>query len=208
MKNILNKAKRSLNEKSKAEQTFLLILLCVGFFGLFCLTGCGGKSCETIKCSSGSNEFIDVKGCSIPGCGGCLTSGKGCDSCLWAQSCKYVSGKASDVSEEDFAFYDDMNNMEDTEEVSEYADSASMRGCDIRYYGDGCLGCAQNEKSCYAGYIDSESGDEYAKGVFYGNSDNEEKLIGFTSEGCAGCVGSDRLAYLTMYLLEEEAELN
>ena len=48
MKNL----KKKLNSRSKSEQFFMLTLLFVTVLGIFCVTGCGGKSCETPKCGS------------------------------------------------------------------------------------------------------------------------------------------------------------
>ena len=158
------------NEKNKAEHLFILMLMFAIAFGTLCITGCGGNSCETIKCGSGEVYGGKATGISIPGCGGCITSGRGCDSCLWAQSCKFVS--LSDTGEE---------NSE-----------GSFNGCDVRYYDGGCLGCGQQEKSCYAGCIknSSDSASESMNGIIYGSSDGSENFIGCAG-GCGGCVASD-----------------
>lgn len=165
---------KNMNGKSKLEQLFVLIIFSISVLGVFLLSGCGGgKSCEKPKC--GNEEFYggETTGVSIPGCGGCLSSGKGCNSCLWAQSCKVSCAKWENS-------YTDDSGKEMTE-------VASVKGCDTRYFGDGCLGCAQQEKSSYLGYITYNEEGESLKGFFYGSSDSEEKFIG-CNNGCGGCV--------------------
>lgn len=176
-----------MNRKSKIEQLFILLILCIGVFGVFALSGCGGgQSCETPKC--GSEEFSDgeAKGVSIPGCGGCLSSGKGCNSCLWPQSCKISCGN-----------WDEKN----TDDGGTGKNIGSIKGCNTEYYGDGCLGCGQQEKACYLGYINMESDEDKLKGFFYGSTDNEEKIIG-CSNGCGGCVADGGIGYQTLIELE------
>lgn len=157
------------NEKSKAEQLFMLLLLFAGLFGLLCLSGCGGVSCETPKCGKGEpNELMTAKGISLPGCGGCLTPGKGCNCAIWPQSCKYVTSSL-----------DDDQGM-------------SVTACDIRYYGGGCLGCNQNEKSCYYGCVNFEEDGESTLKVCGGGKVDE--IYGFipsgVTEGFIGCQGA------------------
>ena len=65
------------------------------------------------------------------------------------------------------------------------AEQSDMIACNRTYY----AGCLQGQKSCYVGYINGEEDDFYVKGVFYGNSDTEEKLIG-SLNGCIGCFNS------------------
>lgn len=108
----------------KLEQLFLLSIMSIGAFSLLCLSGCGGCSAECVKCGTYNAEEIFVTGISIPGCGGCLTPKKGCDSCLWPQSVKCTYGAT---------------------------DEGHFSGCDTRYYGNGCLGCGQIEKNTYLG---------------------------------------------------------
>ena len=161
------------NKKGKTEQLFLLCLIFIGAFGWLCITGCGGGSCETPKC--GSEEIYGVKavGISLPGCGGCLTSGRGCNSCLWPQSYKFIS------------VYGDEESQEVQEEIN-------FKGVDIRYYDGGCLGCGQEEKNCYSGYIKFKSDVEegYMNGIVYGMGDGSENYIGCIGT-CGGCVGTD-----------------
>ena len=104
-----------------------------------------------------------------------MTSGRGCDSCLWAQSCKFISVSGVEESEVSKAKED-------------------FKGCDVRYYDGGCLGCGYEEKSCYSGWIkiESDSEDKFMNGIIYGTSDGSEKYIGCVG-GCGGCVGTNGL---------------
>lgn len=152
-----------MNHKSKAEQVFVLAALCISFFFVFCLIGCGsGNGGEIVEYGIKGKSV----GISIPGCGGCLTNGKGCNSCLWPQSCKVLSG---------------------CEETYTDAGTDKVLACDIKYYGSGCLGCGQKEKSCYSGCFDMKS--IGLNGCVYGSTDSKEKVIGCYN-GCGGCVGS------------------
>lgn len=185
---------KNLNRRSRKEQMFLLLLLSVGVFGGFCLSGCGSRSCETPKC--GKEELIfggKAVGCSIPGCGGCITSEEGCNSACWPQSCKFVKG----------SWYGD------NKDGDEKMDSASIAACDVRYFGDGCFGCGQKEKSCYYGCINS-SNREYEdvyNGFVYGSSDKEEKIIGYVN-GCGGCYGTDGSGKEYIQIMENAAGVN
>lgn len=154
------------NGKSKGEQMFVMCMLFMLAFGILCITGCGGGSCEKPKCACESVDDGSVKAVSVPGCGGCITPEKGCDSILWPQSCKVVT----------------MSN--------DGEDEGCYLGCDIRYYGDGCLGCGQKEKSCYNGCVNIE-GEDGAKGCFYGSTDdNDETIIGCSKQE-SGCVNGN-----------------
>ena len=179
------------NEKTKAEQLFIVMLMFAALLGLFCAAGCGGgKSCETPKC--GSEDFGNgtVRGCSIPGCGGCLTSGKGCNTSCWPQSCKLITASSSEKNEE-----------------TGEKDAVKIFACDTRYYAqNGCLGCGQIEKNCYYGCIknkDSSDDSNDASGCFYGSYDSGEKMIG-CANGCAGCIPSDGMG---IYLVNELEDL-
>lgn len=175
---------KKLNERSKAEQLFIVILMFVALIGVFCITGCGGgKSCETPKCGSEEIYGATAHGCSIPGCGGCLSSGRGCNTACWPQACKYVS----------------VSGSEENQETGE-KESMKIKGCDVRYFGDGCLGCGQREKSCYYGCMKEDASD--FNGFFYGTTDREEKIIGCEG-GCVGCVGSDGAAEEAINALED-----
>lgn len=172
------------NLKTKGEQIFLLCLIFVCVFGLLCITGCGGNSCETPKCGDDEIDGSNAVGISIPGCGGCITPGRGCDSCLWAQSCKFISVSDVEISEDSEA-------------------QADFKGCDVRYYDGGCQGCGQQEKSCYSGCIKVESDleDESMNGIIYGTSDGSEKYVGCVSD-CGGCVGSGGIGRVLIQEIE------
>lgn len=115
----------NLNKRTKKEQILILLLLCTGVFGIMCLTGCGGKKCEKPNCEHVNSNGLEVTACTVPGCGGCLTSGKGCNSSCWEQSCGYGSIKT---------------------------DGVEMKSCGVTYYGsNGCVGCGNKEKE--SGYI-------------------------------------------------------
>ena len=158
-----------MRNKSRIKDFFTLTLISIFCFGVLCLSGCGGTSCETIQCGSYDEEEGQAAGVSIPGCGGCITPGKGCDSCLWSQSIKISSVSMVDGSRV-------TNNLQENEEIK-------FIGCDGRYYDGGCLGCGQAEKSCYAGAYTKNSENW---GLFAGSTDSEEKYLG-CSNGCAGC---------------------
>ena len=203
-----------MNHKPKTEQFFLLLLMSIGAFALFCMAaGCGSNSCETISCGSDCDDGYKTASISIPGCGGCLTSGRGCNSCLWPQSCKISAGcwdgtendgESTEGSNED-SYEDTMEgSTEDTNTAQ--GNSAKIIGCDNRYYGNSCLGC-QSENSCYTGFGDLTEGDDHLTGIFYGQNDNEtEKMIGCYN-GCIGCVGSNGTARDTLRLLEYQLDI-
>lgn len=176
---------KNLNSKSKIEQLFIMMIICVGFIGVLCIGGCGGKSCEGIDCGCDTGDNYAVAGISIPGCGGCLSSGKGCNSCLWAQSCKTVGG----------CFEDDTVDSD-----------VKFLGCDTRYYGDGCLGCAQNEKSWYVGFISDKEAEEKYTGCFYGSTDKEEKTFA-CGNGCVSCSNTYNEGKSTLNEIESQIGL-
>lgn len=72
-----------------------MTIICVALFSCFCVTGCGAsKSCEKLGYGSHDADGIKVSGCSIPGCGGCLSLGKRCNSACCPQSCKISNEKS------------------------------------------------------------------------------------------------------------------
>lgn len=177
MKKIIDR----LNQKTKEEQFFILFLMLAFIIGALCLTGCGGgNSCETPYCGREEYDGYKATGCSIPGCGGCLSSGKGCDCALWPQAVKVVHGTGK-------------------------AEGAKLKitGCDARYYGGGCLGCGQTEKSCYNGCINGKDDSIKINGFFYGSSESDEKIIGCYN-GCCGCVGTDGVGGIILFDLEDK----
>lgn len=187
---------KKFDSKSKAEQIFIMMMLSVFCLGFAALTGCGGKSCETMKCNTANEDGVFMAGISVPGCGGCLSSGKGCNSCLWAQSYKCVAGSEHEEVEVDNGEGD--VRTEDT--------SMKVIGCDARYYGEGCAGCGQKEKTSYVGCVNRQYPDNDTSGCFYGSSDKEETLIG-CSKGCGGCGDSDGLGRLGLDIIEEGTKI-
>jgi len=171
--------------KKKMEQLFILVVASIGMLGLLCLSGCGGGSCEGIQCGNVSEDGVTAMGVSLPGCGGCASSEKGCNSVCYPQSVKVFGGLVQE----------DMGTVEDPTDITK----SFYLGCDNRYYGDGCLGCGQAEKSCYSTLFvqDIEN-----VGVFYGSSDGEEKFCGVIN-GCGGCVASDELGKDAVTLFEQ-----
>lgn len=186
----MRKLKDKLNKRGKLEQMFVLMLMFVSMIGVVCLVGCGGgQSCERPKCGSEDYGNATARGCSIPGCGGCLTSGKGCNTACWPQSCKVVSVLGSEKNDSDLGIV----------------------ACDVNYYGGGCMGCigcGQYEKNCYSGCIYSDGEDQNIKAFFYGtNDDDDEKAIGCVN-GCGGCVASDGIGKDTMRSIESATEVD
>lgn len=156
-----------MNKKSKLERILIISSLFILGSIVLCVTGCGGASCETIQCGSLDEEGISIKGISIPGCGGCLSSGSGCNCALWPQAVKISCGRIK----------------QDLGEDSGEADFKTVRilGCNDKYYGKkDIFGCDTGEKSSYAGlYIGGCSN----SGCFLGGTDSKEKNI--------GCIGGD-----------------
>lgn len=172
------------NFKTKAEQLFMLCLIFICAFGCLCVSGCTGNSCETPKWSSVEENGSTAVGISVPGCGGCLTPGKGCDSCLWSQSCKYI-----DVSA--------------VEETAESESELEFTGCDVRYYDGGCMGCGYQEKSCYVGYIKIESNEDGAMdGYIYSSGNGEESYLGCVDGSNSSCVYTDGVGKILLDELE------
>ncbi|MBU5477701.1 hypothetical protein KQI69_00605 [Eubacterium sp. MSJ-13] len=166
---------KKLNEKSKIEQFFIIMLMFVALMAMFCLTGCGGcGGCEKIRCGGGESGSL---GLSVPGCGGILTSGKGCNIPLWSQSVKCVSSFGT--------------AKENADAKSEEA--YGMHACDVRYYGGGCLGCLgcnQSQKSCYNGCRKYRDGGEKKREMFFGSANypKGDDVLEFQI-GCSnGCV--------------------
>lgn len=165
-----------MNNKSKWEKLFILLTICVAIFAILAFSGCNGKSCENCKCESQDVEGGSVSGISVPGCGGCLTSGCGCNTCFWPQSCKCTCA--------------DWEGVETSEQV--FTGEGYIKGCDTRYYsGDGCLGCGcnQKEKMMYYGCAKAGEEDKDVRGCFVGQTGVGEARIG--CNGCRGCKDND-----------------
>lgn len=194
---------KKLNEKSKIEQFFIIMLMFVALMAMFCLTGCGGcGGCETIKCKSQDKTF----GLSIPGCGGILTSGKGCNVPIWPQSIKCVSSKKQWGGNEDESDSDSDDNVT----------IHNLRACDVRYYGGGCfgcLGCDQDQKSCYQGCAKLKDDTENTKEIFIGTTnvseqvDNGKELIIGFSNGCVDIKYLDNGGYEMINLRSYESQI-
>lgn len=185
---------KNMNQKSKGEQLFILILMFTALIGVFCLTGCGSKqSCEKPQCGSADFGSGTAVGCSIPGCGGCISSGKGCNAACWPQSCKIVHASEEEIQEK----IDEETNAKTDEKIV-----TTITACDIRYYdGGGCFGCNQKEKNCYNGCISIKGGSNDMNGIFY-STDSGEKVMGCVN-GCGGCIGSGGIGAEMMYELED-----
>ena len=152
----------------KREQLFVLLLLFISSMAVLCITGCGKNSCEGIMFKNVTEENIEAVGISVPGCGGILTSGEGCDSACWPQSIKLFKATKSEIY-----------NDESQETV--------YMGCDNQYYGSGCFGCGQVKKNSYIGT--RKVGTENIV-IFFGSSDKEEKMFGIGNR-VSGCAASD-----------------
>ena len=169
-----------MKNKTKGEQFFILMAVCVALFGVLMLCGCGGCACEMPKAGCKSDSDVRVAGVSIPGCGGCITPGKGCNSCLWAQACKATC--ASDTVGSD--------------------DTFNALTFDNQYYGggcggcSGCLGCSSTPHNCYGGCLNIKSSGGNTRGIFFSCTGDKETFIGSTSEGC-GCNGNRLGAWYT-----------
>ncbi len=176
-----------LNRKSKGEQMFIMLFMFVAVVGVMGLTGCLGEdSCEMPSCNNSKVSGVSMSSCSVPGCGGCLSSGSGCDSACWPQSCKTISVSA--------------------DKDSQYFKKLELKGCDTRYYGGGCLGCAQTQKSCYVGCVDYDDGTLDFNGVFYGNSSSKEQYI--SCDGCGGCTTTNGELGTYMIIMEDVSRIS
>lgn len=68
---------KKLNEKSKKEQIFYLIMICAAIFALFCISGCGACDNCNVECENGTC------GVQVPGCAGCID----CKKSMIGESC-------------------------------------------------------------------------------------------------------------------------
>ena len=172
-----------LDKKSKKEQIFLLLIICVAFFGILCISGCDEDAC--VKFGSEDLNNGSAVGVSIPGCGSCgdclLCSGCICGT----TSCKFISANE---------------------------DGFNLIACDQQYKSTDCGGC-QSKRSCYNGFVsidDGYSGEtgniDKGFGLFYGDDSKSqnERIIG-CADGCFYCESTgdamiDILATLEEYL--------
>ena len=155
------------NDRSKGEQFFILMMMCMMAVCFFCLSGFYSSGCETPKFNYESEEEGTAIGCSIPGCGSCDNDCGGesllCEGCFCAESYKGVFVNSSETS---------------------------LLGFDERYRLSDCYGC-HSERSCYCGYLSDKTEDTPYCGVFYGDTseDGDERIIGCV-DGCFSCVHS------------------
>ena len=166
-----------MNRKKRVEQLFILTVMTMGCFGLLCVSGCGGDGCECVKAGAEWDAETKVVGASIPGCGGLLSSGKGCDSPIWSQATKVMAG---------------------------CSESGCVLGCDNQYFGEekGCLGCSKSAdmKSCYSGISITDS-DNW--GIFIGGTDSKARALGCNG-GKSGCEISENILEDDLKDLENE----
>lgn len=170
-----------MGRKSKVEELFIICLTFTVCMMGFVATGCGEKkSCETIKVTSES----DVVGVSLPGLGGCLTSGEGCGDCsLWSQSCKFVAGRPATA----------MGGNREKKEVS------FVGAANFFYEDKGVMGCTSYEAtSCWTVAAQSDNGWIVA---------GEHPTCGSCSVSSAGC-GGGREQTVKNALYEILRELN
>ena len=175
----------NLNKKSKKEQIFFLLILCVAFFGILCISGCDEDAC--VKCGSEDFNNGSAVGISIPGCGSCGDSIL-CEGCICGTtSCKFIS--AND-------------------------DGFNLVACDQQYKSTDCGGC-HSGRSCYNGCVSfdddfSEETGNFDKGfgIFYGdNSESQnERMVG-CADGCFYCGGTGDIMIDVLSALEDYLDI-
>lgn len=163
-------------KQSKKEQFFLLCMLMMASFGLFMITGCGGNAMECVRCKTNCEDNSHSVGISLPGCGGCLSSGKGCNSCLWAQSVKFVCSN--------FSYEIPASNNPENRNTKE--EQIHLIGCDTQYYDKSYLGCEPTLKSTYSGFYEQNPKSWL---IFCGSTDYGNHVLGCMDGSCATCSG-------------------
>ncbi|MGN0469684.1 MAG: hypothetical protein ACI4GV_02055 [Acutalibacteraceae bacterium] len=156
----------NLNKKSKKEQIFLLVGICVACLGVLCISGCGSQSCETLKCASqkSNDGSVSMNGISVPGLGGCSDSCL-CQGVLCAKSHKLVMINGGGLN---------------------------MAGCDTKYNSGNCGGC-NSGNSCYSGCVSYSDSQSSGWGFFYGDAPKkDEQMVGCVNGG-AYCGNSENL---------------
>ena len=194
----------------KQKQFMLLMLIAILSATLLLGTGCGqGKSCELPKASCESEDNMTGMGVSIPGCGGCLSSGSGwgCDTCgLWSQSVKIVAVSANReyIVVDDKKDKKDNNDKESKEEnTRKETDSAFVIGLDDQYYvNEGCGGCQNNKIRAIYGVAACDSPATWLISV--GHYPKGELFIGCGS-GCGsiGACGKNKPGRELLNILED-----
>ena len=205
------KSNQMIKYKIKGKQVFQLLLICIAVFGVLCITGCGNcfgcltcgicSGCDCDRCEVPSFKVQnDGAGCSVPGCGGCFTYEKGCNTALWPQAIKFM------------CYNDEFLDESGTTTIKR---KSCFNACDDRYYGDGCLGCGQNEKACYAACLSDETiatkYDETVtakyKLIVIGQTGKKELIIGCGDGiGCISCTDSEY--FNTIYDVENDLEID
>lgn len=194
--------------REKQKQFMLILMISLLSSMLFLGTGCGQKSCETPKVGCESTDNADGLGISIPGCGGCLSSGSGwgCDTCgAWSQSIKIVAGTASReyiVTEDKKDSKNKAHDDNSDKKVKTETDTAFVVGVDDQYYvNEGCGGCQNNKLHATYGVVACDSPATWLVSV--GNHPKGELYVGCGS-GCAsiGACGTKKPGRETLNALE------
>lgn len=173
-------------KKSKKEKIFSLLLIFIGMVCILFTSGCNFKisdrSSGTGYVHMGTGEGL--AGISIPGLGGCLSPGQGCDSCLWVDSCKISVGKYYPTT-----YASNMNEVPAISGCGSYPiKSINVCGCNGVYYGS-CTGCGTDKKNFYTGCMSGNSYDDKPViGLVYGSVD-EENILQKSKETVVGCAG-------------------
>ena len=79
------------NNRSKKEQFFILLLICVGMFSVLCITGCKGERCRDCGAGCYNKDGVNAIGVSLLGPGGVISPRKGCGYPAGCKSIGYVN---------------------------------------------------------------------------------------------------------------------
>ena len=175
-----------------------LFIGCLCLVVLFIFSGCGGSFQYTCKdtdygCGAYQKDGLDLSVVSFPMCGGCISSGKGCSSCLYGERCSYI-------------------NMENYSNNSN--DNVKATSCSTLYYGCGrCGGCGSQPESSYAVYVSSKNNGNQSAGCVFGATVNDyESVYGkFDDKFVCGKQRDAEFAYIEDYVdltLESTKQLN
>lgn len=174
------KKERLTKAQEKRIGLLKLIWINVGLLGLLVFAGCSmcGKGCGQIpECGSAEMEDGSISYVSIPLCGGCLTSERGCSTCLWGE--RYLISKIEV----------DAEGEEGEEDVE-----GCILSCSELYYGSngcsgilgcfgcsGCLKCGSVAQSVYTGcYVE----DCKNCATYWGSTRSENEFSAGCSKGC------------------------
>ena len=129
---------------NKSKMDFLvLVISCMSIFVLFLFSGCGQNKIECIKCGVSDADGVTAQYISLPMCGGCLTSGWGCNTCLYPQKCAVSCASGEEVK-----------YISDSPQDSQQSDNTGVViNCDNVYYGNSCIMCGGNERNDYSGIV-------------------------------------------------------